>query len=459
MRYLSTRGQFGSASFSEAVLSGLSRDGGLFVPENLPDFSTRLDTLKCLNYQELAFELMFPFTSGEFTEEKFKKIISKSYSKFEHQEITPLKFLKDKTILELFHGPTLAFKDIGLQFLGNIFEELLSKTEREMNIIGATSGDTGSAAIQGVRGKKGIRIFMLHPARRVSPIQEKQMTTVLEKNVHNIAIKGSFDDAQRIVKEMFNDLQFRDKHKLGAVNSINWARIMAQIVYYFYAAFQFEKVHPGKPLFFSVPTGNFGNIFAGYLASQMGLPIRKLILATNENNILSRMIASGTYRVSKVVPTLSPSMDIQISSNFERLLFDLLNRDSEQLVAKMDSLTKTGSFDISNAQLSKLQKIFSGVTINTEQTLECIRNISKQDEIIDPHTAVGIAAAAQETGENVICLATAHPAKFGDAVNQAINLEPEIPASLKGILQNEFRCIDASADTEKIKAIMEKEIG
>ncbi|MGK0289856.1 MAG: threonine synthase [bacterium] len=457
MKYISTRGQTEPVSFSSAVLEGLARDGGLFVPEYWPDVKDNLEAWKNLSYQELALEVISLYVGDEIEKDVLKKLVDRSYQSFSKKEITPVIFQDSFTVLELFHGPTLAFKDIALQFLGNLFEELLKKDDRKLNIIGATSGDTGSAAIHGVRGKHKISIFMLHPQGRVSPIQEKQMTTILDENVHNIAIEGTFDDGQNIVKDIFNDLEFKDEFSLGAVNSINWARILAQIVYYFYATFRFEEKY-GKdvPLKFSVPSGNFGDIFAGYVAKQMGLPIEKLIIATNENDILARVLQTGEYKIAGVHPTISPSMDIQISSNFERFLFDLFGRDGAVLRSKMDDLKTKGGFTLSPEELKKAQEHFSGVSANTEETLACIKEVAEQGMVLDPHTAVGVVAAKKETTDNVICLATAHPAKFRDAVVEAIGKEPEQPEAIQGILEKESKCLLAPNSSSAIKDLIRK---
>ncbi len=458
MRYVSTRGQSEPRSFTQAVIEGLARDGGLLIPECVPDFSSRLEGLKDLTYQKLALEIFLPFIDGELEKNTVKQLIDLSYSTFAHPSITPLRESGPVDILELFHGPTLAFKDIALQFLGNLFENLLSTKDHNLNIVGATSGDTGSAAIHGVRGKEGITIFMLHPKGKVSPIQEKQMTTVLDENVVNIAIEGTFDDAQQIVKTLFNDLEFKDQYSLGAVNSINWVRVMAQIVYYFYAAFRFWESSPGQDLVFSVPTGNFGDIYAGYVALKMGLPIKKLILATNENDILYRVMTTGEYKIQKVCATISPSMDIQISSNFERFLFDLVGHDANVVKAMMNDLVAKGGFSLSENQLSEASSIFHPARINTKQTLETIAKYHKEGYTIDPHTAVGIAAAELSPYERVICLATAHPAKFNEAVAEATGEEPEIPDLLNGILNKHSRCEVSSRDPRQVKSIIDEKL-
>jgi threonine synthase len=455
MKYISTRGKSEPRTFIQAVLEGLARDGGLLVPEKIPDFSDRLNSLSHLSYQELALEIFLPFIDGEISTDKLTKLIRKSYSTFRKAEVTPVLFTDRVAILELFHGPTLAFKDIALQFLGNLFEEILAETGSHLTILGATSGDTGSAAIYGVRGKDNMNIFMLHPKGKVSPVQEKQMTTVLDSNVHNIALEGTFDDAQRIVKEVFNDLEFRDQYNLGAVNSINWARVMAQIVYYFYAAFRYEEKYPGKDLYFAVPTGNFGDIYAGYLAKKMGLPIKKLILATNENDILYRVISTGQYKISQVHATISPSMDIQVASNFERFVFDVSNQNGESVEERMSSLASKGEFELSKEEKLKAESCFIPIRINAQQTLKCIKDYDKAGIELDPHTAVGIAAAEQSGYENVITLATAHPAKFGEAVHQALGKSPSIPEALEGIMEKETRCAVANNDFKEVEAMIE----
>lgn len=455
LSYISTRGQSQPVTFSEAVLGGLARDGGLLVPESYPDFSARLTELAGLSYQQLAFEIFKPFVDGDIADADLQRLIENSYQTFDKAAVTPVSLGNNLALLELYHGPTLAFKDVALQFLGNLFEHLLQQNNQTLNILGATSGDTGSAAIYGVRGKANINIFMLHPKGKVSPVQERQMTTVLDDNVVNIAIEGDFDDGQGIVKTIFNELDFKDQYNLGAVNSINWARIMAQVTYYFYAAFQVLKAKPDCELVFAVPTGNFGDVFAGYVARQMGLPIKKLIVATNENDILARTLASGEYSVKGAVATISPSMDIQVSSNFERLLFDLCGRDGAQVSAYMQQLQQQGAFTLTDAQLAQATDLFAGVCIDQAQTLDCIRSIEQSEGwVIDPHTAVGIAAAQQQGDTYPICLATAHAAKFSAAVNQAVGHDPEVPASLEGIFDKEARCLTAPASSEAIKAII-----
>ena len=358
------------------------------------------------------------------------------------------------SVLELFHGPTAAFKDVALQFLGNLFEWLLERSGGRLNILGATSGDTGSAAIYGVRGQQRIDIFILHPHNRVSPIQERQMTTVLDENVHNIAIDGTFDDGQRIVKALFNDLAFKDEFRLGAVNSINWARILAQVVYYFYAWGRVTGGDPSRGVTFSVPTGNFGDIFAGYVAQRMGLPVERLILAANRNDILSRFVNSGVYEARSVHHTISPSMDIQVSSNFERYLYYLMDERPLRIRELMDTMSKTGCMEVSEARRRQVAALFQAQAVGETETLEQIRETYLDSGyILDPHTAVGVRAAKGVAG--AVCLATAHPAKFGDAVRQAIGVEAPPPASLQGLMERETRCELLSADVGVIKAYIQ----
>ena len=419
MQYLSTRGEGSPLSFTETVLTGLARDGGLFLPAEIPDVSDRLESWRLLTYSDLSFEIMRLY-AGDLPDSALRAIIDKSYGVFRHEEIAPVVSVGPIHILELFHGPTLAFKDVALQFLGNLFEHLLEKSGEEMNIVAATSGDTGSAAIYGVRGRERIRIFVLHPNGKVSDVQERQMTSVLDDKVFNLGVTGTFDDCQNIVKDLFGDLNFRDKYKLGAVNSINWARILAQVVYYFYAAFRVQEKTGAKRVRFSVPTGNFGDIFAGYIARQMGLPVDKLVLATNENDILSRYFNTGEYALSDVTPTLSPSMDIQLASNFERYLYYLSGKNPAKLTQWMAELRSTGSLKLDPVQLDDS---FVAGSSNTEMTVATIKEYWKEYAyLLDPHTAAGVAVAAQFMDADVpmIALATAHPAKFGDAVKCAV---------------------------------------
>jgi threonine synthase len=459
MRYQSTRGRVHNLTFKEAVMMGLADDGGLLLPESIPALTRGdIEMLASLAYPELAFQIINLF-AGEIPSADLKDLVDRSYGAFTHPDITPVVHKDGVYILELFHGPTLAFKDVALQFLGNLFEYLLKERGEKMNILGATSGDTGSAAIYGVRGKKNINIFILHPHRRVSPIQELQMTTVTDVNVFNLAIRGTFDDGQRIVKEIFGDLDFKTRFSLGAVNSINWARVLAQIVYYFYAWGRVHRETGCEELYFSVPTGNFGDIFAGYIARRMGLPIRRLILATNENNILTRFVRDGDYSIGEVVETLSPSMDIQIASNFERYLYYLFNGDTDRLQQAMTDFQRTGRLSFPAEERTQIAEDFCAMTVNTEQTLGTIRDFhAATGYVLDPHTAVGVHAGRELSGGEVpvVCLATAHPAKFGDAVRRATGTDPQAPPSLTGIETRERRCEVIEADTEAIKAFVAK---
>lgn len=422
MQYVSTRGEGASLTFKEAVLTGLARDGGLFLPEDIPDVRDQLESWKFMTYSDLAFEVMRLY-ADDLPDSALRALIDKSYGTFRHEEVTPVVSVGPLYILELFHGPTLAFKDVALQFLGNLFEYILEESGDEMNIVAATSGDTGSAAIYGVRGRERIRIFVLHPNGRVSDVQERQMTSVLDDNVFNLGVTGTFDDCQNIVKELFGDLTFRDKYKLGAVNSINWARVLAQVVYYFYAAFRVQEKTGAAKVSFAIPTGNFGDIFAGYIARKMGLPIDKLVLATNENDILTRYFQTGEYTLGEVAPTLSPSMDIQMASNFERYLYYLSGKDPLKLKGWMSTLKSKGTLKLDPIQCDDSFVAGRG---DTEMTIATIKEYWKEYAyLLDPHTAVGVAVASQLIQEDtpMIALATAHPAKFGEAIKRATGEE------------------------------------
>ena len=458
MKYLSTRGGISPIGFKDAVMMGLATDGGLLLPERIPAVDRRtLDTWRELSYRDLAFRVMSLFAT-DIREDDLKRLIDRSYDPFDNREITPVVRENGVYILELFHGPTLAFKDVALQFLGNLFEYLLKERGERMNIVGATSGDTGSAAIYGVRGKENINIFILHPHLKTSPIQALQMTSVLDENVHNIAVKGTFDDCQNIVKALFSDLPFKEKYALGAVNSINWARVLAQVVYYFYAWFRVTDAG-GSDIVFSVPTGNFGDIFAGYVAKRMGLPVKRLLLATNENNILTRFIADGDYSVGEVVPTVSPSMDIQVASNFERYLFYLFDEDPARVRSTFAHFSATGRMEFTPAELDRVRSEFASRTVNTDETLATIAAFrEKSGYLLDPHTAVGVKAALEcvAPDETPICLATAHPAKFGDAVERATGIAPPFPAALAGIEKLPTRCEVLEADQAAIRKFIEE---
>jgi threonine synthase len=456
MKYISTRGKISPISFKEAVMMGLATDGGLLLPENLPTVdSATLQRWNSCTFQELALEI-FKFFITDIAADDLKVLIDRSYSTFTHPKITPLVKKGNVYILELFHGPTLAFKDVALQFLGNVFEYILKESGGMMNIVGATSGDTGSAAIYGVRGKDRINIFILHPHKRVSPIQELQMTTVVDANVFNLAVKGTFDDCQAIVKELFNDIHFKANYYLGAVNSINWARILAQVVYYVFAWLQIHKDTQNTGVDFSVPTGNFGDIFAGYIAKQL-LPegaIRKLILATNENNLLTRFINHGDYSVAKVVPTSSPSMDIQVASNFERYLYYLYDKNPAMVARDLGLFSKNGNLQFSQELQHRICQDFVSKSVNEQETIATIKEFYVTNGyLLDPHTAVGVnaAKACRVPGVPVVCLATAHPAKFGDAVSRATGQEPDLPEPLKDLIQKESKSEVIDAEPKDIQ--------
>ncbi len=455
MRYSSTRGQVKNLMFEDAVMMGLADDGGLLVPNELPFVESNLDKWRLLSFTELSLEIMLLFTSGRIPREELMSMVKQSYASFRHPEITPVKSVGKLHILELFHGPTFAFKDVALQFLGNLFAFFLKKRNHPLRILGATSGDTGSAAIHGLRGKQGVDVFMLYPKGRVSAIQERQMTTVLDSNIHNIAVEGSFDDAQGIVKAIFNDRKFKQTFHLGSVNSINWARILAQIVYYFYAWFRVTN-DIRERVSFVVPTGNFGNVLAGYYAKLMGLPIDKLIVGTNENDILHRFFSRGEYHSTEVKETLSPSMDIQISSNFERYLYDLTGNSSKQLQLWMDEFEQSGELTVESNLQKKAQQDFASARVDDEEILSIIRKFHQDHKyLLDPHSAVGVCAAEKiKIRTPVICLACAHPAKFSMAIRKALGTEPKLPEELASLHNLKTRGKTVPADPEAVKKVM-----
>ena len=457
MKYISTRGNIQPIGFKDAVMMGLATDGGLLLPERIPGIdAATLSSWRQLPYRELAFRIISLF-ADDIPANDLKRLIDRSYDSFDHKEITPVVKENGVYIAELFHGPTLAFKDVALQFLGNLFEYLLKESGQKMNIVGATSGDTGSAAIYGVRGKENINIFILHPSGKTSPIQARQMTTVLDANVHNIAVKGTFDDCQNIVKELFNDLPFKEKYALGAVNSINWARVLAQVVYYFYAWFRVSDEEE-SPITFSVPTGNFGDIFAGFVAKRMGLPIDKLLLATNENNILTRFINEGDYSIGSVVQTVSPSMDIQVASNFERYLYYLFDENPARVRDIFARFAVTGHMDFTDEEMRTVRREFASRSVSEQETLDTIADFHQETGyILDPHTAVGVKAAMEcVSAGTAVCLATAHPAKFGEAVEKATGTAPPFPACLAGIEQLPTRCEIMEANRMAIEEFIAK---
>ncbi|MFA6123172.1 MAG: threonine synthase [Sphingomonas sp.] len=444
MRYISTRGSAPTLDFRDVTLAGLAKDGGLYLPESWPSFSTeQIAALRGLSYVDTAVAVMLPFVAGTLSEADLRELCTQAYGRFAHAAVVPLVQLDPQNwLLELFHGPTLAFKDVALQLLGLLFERFLTGSSQQVTVIGATSGDTGSAAIDALAGRAGVDVFMLHPKGRVSEVQRRQMTTVIAPNIHNIALEdASFDDAQALVKAMFNDDAFSGKFALSAVNSINWARLMAQVVYYFYAAVRLGA--PERPVAFSVPTGNFGDVFAGYVAAKMGLPVAKLIVATNVNDILHRALSAGDYSQGTVVPTPSPSMDIQVSSNFERLLFDLGGRDGAALAEQMRGFESTKAMRLTNAQREGAAALFGSDRVDLDDMALAMRwAYEASAQVIDPHTAIGLAAARRAglpADVPVVTLATAHPAKFGDAVERATGQRPALPARIGDLMDREER--------------------
>jgi threonine synthase len=443
MNYISTRGSAPHLNFADVTLAGLARDGGLYVPETIPGFSANdFRALRGLSYAETAVRVMMPFVGSSISESDLRALVNKAYQDFSHAAIAPLVQLDAQHwLLELFHGPTLAFKDFAMQVLGLLFEHFLKAQDKPITVIGATSGDTGSAAIQALAGRDKVDVFMLHPHGRVSDVQRRQMTTVMAPNIHNIAIDGTFDDAQALVKAAFNDVAFRDRYNLSAVNSINWTRILVQVVYYIYAAVRLGA--PEQSVRFSVPTGNFGDVFAGYIAARMGLPIEQLIVATNSNDILHRALSQGDYSVGTVMPTSSPSMDIQVSSNFERLLFDLQDRDGAAIAAMMQQFNTSKDLQISAAARDKAAALFTSYRVDEDDVLLTLRHAhEKMGHVLDPHTAIGLAAARACAGSSntpIVTLATAHPAKFRDVVERGTGVRPTMPSRCAGLFDREER--------------------
>lgn len=457
MKYISTRGQVDPVGFSEAVMTGLAPDGGLLLPESIPDVRNRIGDWWTMSYQRLAAEIMRPFV--DLSGDALHAILERSYSVFDNAEVAPIAAVGPVYMLELFHGPTLAFKDVALQFLGNLFEHILGEAGGRLNVLCATSGDTGSASIQGLRGKTGMSIFVMHPHNRISRIQELQMTSVLDRNVFNIAVEGNFDDCQAVMKAVFNDLPFKRLYSLGSVNSINWARVAAQIVYYFYGAFRVMDVTGAGHVNFCVPTGNFGDIFAGYLAARMGLPVRQLILATNENDILTRFFRTGRYSKGEVHATLSPSMDIQVASNFERYLYYCLGGDAARLRKLMDNFAEKGELTI-DTRGEGVDPLFTAKACNRAETLRTIRKFyDEYDYLIDPHTATGVFASETAPDDSpTVCLATAHPAKFPDAVAEAIGSDAARHASIDALAGKPVRCDVLPASVDAVRAYIRERI-
>jgi threonine synthase len=458
--YVSTRGQAGERSFEDVLLAGLAEDGGLFVPAGWPSFGRReLEAMRGLAYPELAARLLAPFTEGCFDEQALRELAHRAYAAFTHRAVAPLRQLDaNDWLLELFHGPTLAFKDFAMQLLAAMFDAVLARRGEELTIVGATSGDTGAAAVRAFAGKPRIRIAMLHPEGRVSPVQRRQMTTILGENVLNIAVRGTFDDCQDLVKGMFKDSAFRMRMRPSAVNSINWARVVAQAVYYVWAGLRLGA--PERAIAFCVPTGNFGNVYAGWVARQIGLPVARLLVATNSNDILARFFATGTYSRGEVVATISPSMDIQIASNFERLLLASEAGSGERVRARMQGFQQSGGISLEGQPLEALRKLFGGDSVSEKQTKATMATMLKATgELVDPHTAVGLAVAARlrpDPAIPLVTLATAHPAKFPDAVEAATGVRPVLPPTYADLMERPERSIVLPNEQAVIQAAIEE---
>ena len=458
MKYISTRNSKKIFSFRDVFLKGLAPDGGLFIPKNMPLYTSKdLENLKKLSYNELATKIIFKFCSDGFTEKEIKKIVHDSYKVFRVKDVVKINRSAKINLLELFHGPTLAFKDIAMQVIGNMYQKILEKNNLKINIIVATSGDTGAAAINAIKDRKNMKIFVLHPENKISEVQRKFMTTINSKNVFNIAVDGNFDECQTFVKKMFMDEDFNKSINMAGVNSINWIRIAVQIVYYFFSYF---KVANGQEkINFSVPTGNFGDVYAGYIAKKMGLPINKLIVATNDNDILKRVITSGIYKPTTVKHTISPSMDIQVASNFERLIFDICSGDTSKTLKLMNDLKKTKEFKLKKEDIKKISKNFCSESLSEEETRSVINKTYKNHGmLVDPHTAVAIGVVNKiSLKEKIIILSTAHPSKFFNVVFKTTNIKPELPESLKTILDDKEKYVRLPKDIKKIKNyILEK---
>jgi threonine synthase len=452
MKYISTRNGSKEFNFTEVFIKGLADDGGLFIPKTIPAISEQdLLSLRKLNYKDLAKEIIFLFCGETIRKDELSNIVEKSYSKFNEKNVVKITDIGENKILELYHGPTLAFKDIAMQFIGHLYDHHLKNLKKKINVVVATSGDTGSAAIDAIKSKDKMNIFVLHPNNKVSSVQRKLMTTVEDKNVFNIAIDGNFDDCQNLVKSMFADNKFSNSINMSGVNSINWARIVAQTVYYFFSYFQACQIN--EKINFSVPTGNFGDVYAGYLSKKMGLPIDKLIVATNQNDILHRAISNGQYKAHSVVETLSPSMDIQVASNFERLIYDINDQNTDKTSKIMQSIKNEKKYLIEEKELKKIRKDFVSETISEQELLSCIKKVYENYKIIiDPHTAVGLGALEKINlaGKSVV-LSTAHPCKFPEAIKKAINIKSELPDNLNYILSKKENFIVINNDIEEVK--------
>ncbi|WP_417685436.1 threonine synthase [Roseibium sp.] len=458
MKYFSTRGEAPVLGFSEVLLQGLARDGGLYLPETWPTFDAqKIASFAGKPYSDVAFEVIQPFVDGEISDDELRAMIREAYAGFRHDAVTPLvQIAPNQFVLELFHGPTLAFKDVAMQLLGRLMDHVLTKRGLRATIVGATSGDTGGAAIEAFRGRERTDVFILFPEGRVSPVQRRQMTTPSEANVHALALKGNFDDCQAIVKGMFNNFPFRDRVGLSGVNSINWARILAQIVYYFVSGVAVGAPH--RKVSFTVPTGNFGDIFAGYAAMKMGLPVEKLVVATNVNDILARTLETGRYEMRGVTATTAPSMDIQISSNFERLLSEVSKRDGAAVRRMMDQLKQSGSFTIEADALAEIRENFAAGRCDQDETAQTVDEVLKSSGyLLDPHTAIGVhvAKAHDDGAAPMIILGTAHPAKFPDAVEAACGVRPELPPELQPMMSAEERQTVLAAEQGAVEVHIE----
>lgn len=463
LKYVSTRGEAPVLAFDDVLLAGLAEDGGLYVPESWPQFSAdELSAMAGLSYAEIAYRVIRPFIAGAIPDSDLENMIEETYAGFGHSAVAPMKQIgQNEWLMELFHGPTLAFKDFALQLVGRMFAHVLAARGERVTIVGATSGDTGSAAIEACRDRDNIDVFILFPEGRVSPVQQRQMTTVDSANVHAIAVDGTFDDCQDLVKGMFNDAQFRTAHNLSAVNSINWARVMVQIVYYFAAAVRLGA--PQRPVSFAVPTGNFGNVLAGWAAWKCGLPIDRLVIGTNSNDILFRFFESGEMKMAGVAPTLSPSMDIQVSSNFERLLFDMLGGDGAAVRDWIAEFRETGTVSVDDARLAAAHEKFDAARLDDDGTQRVIREIyDTTGELLDPHSAIGVDAARQCRGDRsvpMISLATAHPAKFPDAVQAATGVHPALPDRMAGLFDRDEKFATLPNDITAVQDFVRKAAG
>jgi len=460
MKYVSTRGAAPELTFEEAMMTGLARDGGLYVPDDIPQLShDQIADMAGKSYEDVAFAVMRPFIGDTFTDAEFRKLIDTAYAGFNHEARAPLKQLDNNHfLLELFHGPTLAFKDFAMQLIGQMFQASLTRSGKRITIVGATSGDTGSAAIEAFRGLSNVDVFILFPHGRVSEVQRRQMTTPSEDNVHALALDGDFDDCQAALKDMFNDFEFRDGVNLAGVNSINWGRVLAQVVYFFSSAVALGAPH--RKVSFTVPTGNFGDIFAGYIAKRMGLPIEQLVIATNQNDILHRTLETGAQVKEGVVPSISPSMDIQVSSNFERALFEAYGRDGATVAEQMDDLKSKGAFTISQGAIEMLRDTFASGRASEDETYAAIKSeLTRSGELLCPHSAVGVKVGdAHQSDVPMITLATAHPAKFPAAVEKATGQHPPLPPHMADLYEREERVTRVPNDLAALQTLIKERI-